>query len=286
MNCSAVNFCSASLPTFFGVLALGATFFPSAYAEQLPQWEAGVGVAGIDFPQYRGSNERSAYVLPVPYFIYRGDVLKVDRQRMRSLFFHNDQMELDVSVNGSVPVKDNTARRGMPNLDPTLEIGPTLNFRLYESESNEAHLELRLPVRTVLATDFSYMHDVGWMFQPKLNLDMDNVLNKRGWSLGMSLGSIFTDRRYNQYFYGVEPRYANPDRPAYAAGSGYAGSQFVLSLSHRLPKMWVSGFIKWDSLRGAAFEASPLVKNKESATAGFVVTWVLSESTTKVEYDE
>lgn len=286
MNCSAVNFCSASLPTFFGVLALGATFFPSAYAEQLPQWEADVGVAGIDFPQYRGSNERSAYVLPVPYFIYRGDVLKVDRQRMRSLFFHNDQMELDVSVNGSVPVKDNTARRGMPNLDPTLEIGPTLNFRLYESESNEAHLELRLPVRTVLATDFSYMHDVGWMFQPKLNLDMDNVLNKRGWSLGMSLGSIFTDRRYNQYFYGVEPRYANPDRPAYAAGSGYAGSQFVLSLSHRLPKMWVSGFIKWDSLRGAAFEASPLVKNKESATAGFVVTWVLSESTTKVEYDE
>ena len=286
MNCSAVNFCSASLPTFFGVLALGATFFPSAYAEQLPQWEAGVGVAGIDFPQYRGSNERSAYVLPVPYFIYRGDVLKVDRQRMRSLFFHNDQMELDVSVNGSVPVKDNTARRGMPNLDPTLEIGPTLNFRLYESESNEAQLELRLPVRTVLATDFSYMHDVGWMFQPKLNLNMDNVLNKKGWSLGMSLGSIFTDRRYNQYFYGVEPRYANPDRPAYAAGSGYAGSQFVFSLSHRLPKMWVSGFIKWDSLRGAAFEASPLVKNKEGATAGFVVTWVLSESTTKVEYDE
>ena len=286
MNFKGVNFYPAKVPHFCVALTLGAILFQPAYAEQLPLWEAGAGIAGIDFPQYRGSDERSAYVLPVPYFIYRGDVLKVDRQRMRSLFFQNDDVELDVSVNGSVPVKDNAARQGMPDLDPTLELGPTLNFRLYESKSNEARLELRLPVRSVLATDFSYLHDVGWMFQPKLNFDLDHVLNKNGWSMGMSLGAIFTDRRYNQYFYGVEPRYANPDRPAYAAGSGYAGSQFVLSLSHRLPKMWVSGFIKWDSLRGAAFEASPLVKNKESATAGFVVTWVLSESTTKVEYDE
>lgn len=278
MNCNAVN--------IYFALTLSAIIFPPAYAEQLPLWEAGAGVAGIDFPQYRGSDERRAYVLPVPYFIYRGDVLKVDRQRMRSLFFHNDDVELDVSVNGSVPVKDNVARRGMPDLDPTLELGPTLNFRLHESKSNETRLELRLPVRTVLATDFSYMHDVGWMFQPKLNLDMDNVLNKKGWSMGMSLGSIFTDRRYNQYFYGVEPRYARPDRPAYTAGSGYAGSQFVISLARRLSKMWVSGFVKWDTLRGAVFEDSPLVKSKESVTAGFVISWVLSESTTKVEYDE
>lgn len=286
MNCNAINFNSTKLRIFFVAMTLGAIFSSLAYAEQLPLWEAGAGVAGIDFPQYRGSDERSTYALPVPYAIYRGDILKVDRQRMRGLFFHNDHVELDVSVNGSVPVKDNAARRGMPDLDPTLELGPTLNFRLYESKSNEARLELRLPVRSVSATDFSYMHDVGWMFQPKLNLDLDHVLNKNGWGAGMSLGSIFTDRRYNQYFYGVEPRYVRPDRPAYAAGSGYAGSQFVISLSRRLPKMWISGFVKWDTLRGAVFKASPLVKSEEGVTAGFVISWVLSESTTRVEYDE
>jgi outer membrane scaffolding protein for murein synthesis (MipA/OmpV family) len=92
-------------------------------------------VAIIDFPAYRGSDERRTYVLPVPYVAYRGKFLKVDRERIRGLFFKNDKAELDVSLSGSVPVKsaDNRARQGMPNLEPTLEMGPTLNLFLQHS---------------------------------------------------------------------------------------------------------------------------------------------------------
>ena len=255
----------------------------SAIAEQVPQWELGAGAAYIDFPHYRGSNERQNYVLPIPYAIYHGDILKVDRQRVRGLLFHTETAELDVSVNGSVPVRNNTARQGMPDLDPTFEIGPVLNIVLYKSESNHAQLELRLPVRSVIATDFTYLRDIGFMFQPHLNLDVQNVFDQTGWNWGMGAGLIFTDSRYNQYFYGVDTTYARPDRPAYTARGGYAGSQFVAALTKRFPGYWVSGFVKWDMLQGAAFEGSPLVKRKETSTFGFAVTWMFAESSIRVD---
>src|ERR1700693_2341936 len=147
----------ARLKSIFITAAASMFMASPAIAERVPQWEIGAGAAYIDFPQYRGSNERETYVLPIPYVIYHGDILKVDRQRVRGLLFHTERAELDVSVNGSVPVRNNTARQGMPDLDPTFEIGPALNISLYKSESNHAQLELRLPVRSVIATDFTYL---------------------------------------------------------------------------------------------------------------------------------
>ena len=258
----------------------------SAMAEQVPQWEVGGGVAYIDFPHYRGSRERQSYMLPIPYVVYHGDILKVDRQRVRGLFFHSDAVELDVSVSGSVPVRNDAARQGMPDLDPTFEIGPSLNISLYKSASNRVELELRLPLRSVFATDFSYLSYIGLMFQPHLNLDIKNVFDQTGWNLGMGAGPIFTNSRYNQYFYNVDAIYALPDRPAYTAAGGYAGSQFVVALSKRFPRHWVGGFVKWDSLEGAAFEGSPLVKRKDSASFGFALTWVFSESVIKVDEND
>ena len=258
----------------------------SATAEQVPQWELGAGAAYIDFPHYRGSNERQNYVLPIPYVIYRGDILKVDRQRVRGMLFRTEAVELDVSMNGSVPVRNNRARQAMPDLDPTFEIGPAINISLHKSDANHVLVELRLPLRSVFATDFSYLRDIGFMFQPQLNIDVKNVFDQAGWNLGMGVGPIFTDRRYNQYFYGVDGSYASQNRPAYTASGGYAGSQFVAALTKRFPGYWVSGFVKWDRLQGAAFEGSPLVKRKQSATFGFAVAWMFVESSMRVEEDD
>ena len=254
-----------------------------AIAEQVPQWELGAGLAYIDLPQYRGSNQRQVYFLPIPYAVYNGDFLKVDHERTRGLFFQTDAAELDVSVNGSVPVRDNLARQGMPNLDPAFEIGPALNIFLHKRESGNVQLELRLPLRFAVATDFSYLHDIGLMFQPQLNLDVHDVLGQPGWDLGMAAGAIYSDRRYNQYFYSVAPGFARPDRPAYTAGGGYSGSQLTVSLAKRFPGYWFGGFVKWDMLRGAVFEQSPLVKQSDSATVGIAISWILAESPNRVE---
>ncbi len=253
-----------------------------SHAGDVPLWEAGAGVAVIDFPDYRGSDERRTYVLPVPYIVYRGKFLKVDREKIRGLFFKNDKAELDVSLNGSVPVKssDNRARQGMPDLEPTLEIGPSLNLFLLHSAQKKTYLDLRLPLRPVIDINARYL---GYVFQPQLNLDVHDMGGNAGWNLGLAAGPVFADQRYHQYLYGVDPAYATASRPAYSARGGYAGSQFISALSKRFPHYWVGGFVKWDTLHGAVIEDSPLVKSKQNLTAGFAVSWIFARSKTLVQ---
>jgi outer membrane scaffolding protein for murein synthesis (MipA/OmpV family) len=253
-------------------------------ASEVPLWEGGAGVAVIDFPDYRGSDERNTYVLPIPYFVYRGKFLKIDREKVRGLLFKTDRVELDVSLSGSVPVEssDNEARQGMPDLDPTLEIGPSLNLALHRSAGNKTVLELRLPVRPVIDIHADYQ---GYVFQPQLNLDVQDPAGYTGWNLGLLAGPVFADGRYHQYIYGVDPAYATELRPAYTAHGGYAGSQFIAALSKRFPNYWVGGFVKWDSLHGAAFEDSPLVRDSHNFTAGFAISWIFARSKTMVQED-
>jgi outer membrane scaffolding protein for murein synthesis (MipA/OmpV family) len=245
-------------------------------------------VAAINFPDYRGADERTTYVLPIPYFIYRGEVFRIDREGVRGLFFKSENAELDLSLNASIPVEseDNEARRGMPDLDPTFEIGPTLNFTLYRAPSRRSALELRLPLRAVIATDFSHTRGAGFVFQPQLNLDIHELTPLSGWRAGAAIGPVFADRRHHQYFYGVEPAFATPDRPAYEAKGGYGGTQLTLSTSRRFPKFWVGAFIRYDRLDGAVFRDSPLVRKDHALAGGFAVSWIFSRSGKLVEADD
>ncbi len=276
---------AAIIGTTVIALALSGLAASRAWAEQLPLWEAGMGAAALSFPDYRGSNERQFWLLPFPYIIYRGEFLQADERRMRGLFYKSDRLEIDVSINGSVPVDsgENDARRGMPNLDATLEIGPALNLKLMETGDRRTRIELRLPVRGVFASDFSYVRHVGWVFQPHVNVDIRDPLGNAGWKLGLLAGPVYSDRRYNRHFYAVEPPFATANRPAYSAGGGYGGVQVITALSKRYREFWVGGFVKWDSLHGAAFADSPLVKDKQGVAAGFSIAWILGESKTRVE---
>src|SRR4051812_37141382 len=69
-----------------------------AQASQEPLWEVGLGLGAIHFPQYRGSEQTKNYVLPTPYFTYRGEFLKADREGARGVFFRNDNVDLHMSV--------------------------------------------------------------------------------------------------------------------------------------------------------------------------------------------
>jgi outer membrane scaffolding protein for murein synthesis (MipA/OmpV family) len=267
-----------------GLLAAlaGASQTPAA---ELPLWELGAGIGAIDFPDYRGSDERQRYMLPVPYLVYRGDLIKADRESLRGQFFKNDRIDLHLSLNASVPVdsSDNGTRRGMPDLDPTLEVGPNLELKLFRSTARDLEVDLRLPARTVIATDFSHTRNVGWVFQPQLNVDLRNTWLGKDWNVGMAIGPLFGDKRYHNYFFGVAPAFATTQRPAYVAPSGYAGAQWIGALSRRFPDFWFGAFVRLDTLKGASFEASPLVRQKESFSAGFAITWVLSRSAKTVE---
>jgi MipA family protein len=263
----------------------------AAHSEQVPRWEIGVGVGGVSMPDYRGSNESRNYLLPFPYGAYRLDWLKADRDGVSAKLLKSDRIELNMSVGASPPVrsKNNEARQGMPDLKPMVEFGPSLDFKLYRSEAQDVRMYLRLPVRGAF-TARTNPDWAGLVFTPKLNLDILALghpgTSKGGWNLGLVAGPIFADRRQNNYFYTVEDQYALSNRPAYQAQSGYAGTQFLTSLSRKYGKMWVGAYARWDTLHGASFENSPLVKRKQYATAGFAVTWTFAESSEMVERND
>lgn len=267
-----------------GALALSAFSLATAHAqtESKPLWELGAGIGGIDFPVYRGSDERRPYLLPVPYFVYRGETLQISREQVQGLLFRHERVEMDISLNGSVPAKGAAARQGMPDLDPTLELGPSLKFHLYYSPDKLTNFDFRTPLRAVVASDFKRVHDEGWLFQPQLNLDFRDISHS-GWNVGLVGGVIYADQRYHQYFYDVAPQYATSTRPTYAANGGYSGTQFIFAINKSANGRWMGGFMKYDDLSGAVFADSPLVKSKQYFTVGFAVTWVLDKSDKMVE---
>src|SRR5262245_32335240 len=108
-------------------------------AKEEPLWEAGLGIGALSFPDYRGSDERQLYPVPVPYFVYRGEFLKSDRDGVRAEFFDREFIELSASVSATIPVQseDNAARRGMPDLRPTVELGPSLTLHLWRSADRD-----------------------------------------------------------------------------------------------------------------------------------------------------
>jgi outer membrane scaffolding protein for murein synthesis (MipA/OmpV family) len=272
---------------FAALLTLLAAAVSPARAEDLPLWEAGLGAYALRLPDYRGSNQSRGYLVPLPYLRYRGEVLRMDdRNGLASLLlFEKANVELDLSLNASQPTPsdENDARRGMPDLSPTIEIGPVLRFKLWQNAADTKELTLQLPLRAAFAFDSLRANYIGVVFNPLIDWFMRDAGPGGGWRFGIQTGPLFTDQRYNQYYYQVDPQFAAPGRPAYAASAGYAGTQFTASLNKRFESIWVSAFVRAYDLHGAVYEASPLVKRDSAVLAGIGFAYIFAESKTRVE---
>lgn len=273
------------LPAMLAALLMAGA--PPARAEMLPRWELGLGLGGLRMPDYRGSDEVRNYLLPFPYVVYRLDWLKADRSGVRATLFDTERVELNLSLNAAPPVRSghNRARDGMPDLKPLFEVGPSLDLKLWRNAGDSARLELHLPLRAAFTLE-SNPRSAGVVFAPRLNLDLLGLGGsgvKDGWRLGLLAGPIFADRRQHAYYYAVDKPYARADRPAYAARGGYSGMQFLAAVSRRIDNMWLGAYVRWDSLGGASFEDSPLVKRSSYASAGFAVSWTLGQSSNLVD---
>jgi outer membrane scaffolding protein for murein synthesis (MipA/OmpV family) len=259
----------------------------TAHAAEKPLWEFGMGVGGIEFPDYRGSDEMHVYPVPVPYFVYRGKFLKADRDGLRGQLFNKPYAELSISVNGTIPVnsEDNDARHGMPDLKPTFELGPSLELHVWRSADEAVKLDVVMPVRVPITIESS-PRSLQWTFAPRLNVDFANVGGHAGWNFGAGIGPVFAADRFHDYYYSVPARFATPSRPEYHADGGYSGMHVLAALSKRFPKYWVGAFLRYDWLGGAEFEDSPLVRTKHYVAGGFGVAWMIGESKRHVQTDE
>lgn len=267
------------------VLCVAVLLLPlNAKAAERPLWEFGLGVGALTLPDYRGSDERSDYVFPLPYFIYRGEHLRVDREGARTFVYQGERARLDLSLSAANPARsrDNRAREGMRDIHPTFEIGPRFTYRLAGGPDARYHLNFQLPIRTVTEVDWPHFRHVGWLANPLLNLDLPNV-GGSGWDLGMQVGPVFANRAYHAYYYEVKPEFARGDRPAYKADGGYSGTQLSVGSSRRLGKWWLGAFVRYYDLHGSAMEDSPLVKRKNALFAGMGFAYVFAESERRVQ---
>jgi MipA family protein len=262
----------------------GTLLVGSAKAEEKPLWELGAGVSALRLPVYRGSDEFRNLALPLPYFVYRGERLKLDREGGRGLLFKTDDLELDVSVSGSIPVSStsNSARAGMPGLKATLEVGPLLIASLWRSEDKNSAITARIPFRGVMRSDFN---GAGFVFQPQLAYDVRNFAGT-GWVAGVRGGPVFQSGAYADYFYGVPQAFSTASRASYQGKAGYGGFNVLVGGSKRYGNIWVGAFAKYDNLSGASFEDSPLVRKKQFATVGLAVSWIFTQSSTMVQADD
>jgi len=255
-------------------------------ADELPLWEAGFGFSGLSMPDYRGSSEQRSYLLPLPYMIYRGEILRSDRKGIYGQVFETDRVQLNISVDASVPVTSdrNAARSGMPDLDATGQIGPALEVCLVKNCEADSIVQFRLPIRAVVATDFSRAHGIGYIANPQLNFDFTKIGSGRGWNLGFAFGPLFATEQYHRYYYDVSQDYAiSGVRSTYSARAGYSGSLILFAISKRFDRVWFGAYGRYDNLSNAVFADSPLVKTKHAYMAGIGFAWVFGESATLVQ---
>ena len=271
-----LNLCAALLP--------GSS--QHAAAAMFPQWELGAGVVGLLLPDYRGSDEVRRYILPVPYVVYRLEWVKADRTGIQSKMLRWERAEVNLSLSATPPVRsrNNRAREGMNDLKPMVEFGPSLDLHLWRGDGRRFKLDVRTPLRAAFTVE-SHPRDAGVNLSPSLNFDVDGI-GGRPWQLGMLAGPIFATRRQHQYYYGVPEGDARPDRPAFDAHGGYAGLQFLVALSRRFEKAWFGAYARYDTLRGAVFEDSPLVRRNYYVSTGFAIAWIPLQSSRMIERDD
>ena len=269
-------------PIAAGVLGLLPLCAPDRLqAQGLPLWEAGAFAGSLTSPAYPASVERFERNVLAPYFIYRGELLRADREGIGARMRLAPGYELDVGLSGSFPASSNdiAARQGMPDLGTLVELGPRLKVSLGRPAPG-VRLGLELPLRNVIEFNGG-ARSQGMVFEPAFALESADI--GAGWSLNAKAGLTWGDQRINQYFYGVPSAYATSERPAYEAQAGWINARASLGTSKNLSAdVRLFGYARMDYYGLSANTGSPLALQSSSPTVGLGLTWTLGRSDTLV----
>lgn len=257
----------------------------SSGQDVLPLWEAGIGAAGLTAPAYPGADDRTARLLPVPYLLYRGEVLRADQSGIGARLFRSERLEFDVGLAGALPSDsdDVEVRAGMPDLGALFEFGPRLKIRVADP-GPDSRLRAELPLRAVIEARGGLRRQ-GWTFEPKLAYEKRGARGR--WTMEANASVVFGDRRINRYFYEVAPQYATAARPRYAADAGLVLARIGLFATRRVnPDLRLFGFVRLESYAGSANRDSPLHLRSTGTSAGIGLAWTLARSARRAAGDE
>jgi outer membrane scaffolding protein for murein synthesis (MipA/OmpV family) len=226
---------------------------------------------------YPGADQQVNRALALPYFVYRGDVLRADRDSAGIRAMKTETFELDVGLAGAFGSENQSidARQGMRKLGTLVELGPRLKWNLGAGPAG-GRLSAEFPARAVLDLSDEAAHR-GWSLEPKLTYSNRTA---SGWRYSASVSAIVADKRLAQTFYEVRSSEATAARPAYAAESGLVSWRLGTAFSRSLARDWnLFGFARLETVAGAANESSPLVRRSSGASVGMGIayTWMRSE---------
>ena len=240
------------------------------------KWELGLGIGAVTGPDYRGSDEYRTFISPIPYVVYRGKIIRTDRDGVRGNFLRTDQYEFTFSASASItPDADqSTLREDMPELGSTLELGPSFNINLTGANFAQGW-HAQIPWRAVFAIGADESGYIGSVFQPQL------VYRTKlsDWTLTYRAGVMFASDDYHDYYYNVAQEYVTESRAYFNADGGYSGwnNQIALSRSFNNSgiKTRLALFIRYDNISGTDFINSSLVKTNNAYRGGIAFIWVI-----------
>ncbi|MFN4289744.1 MAG: MipA/OmpV family protein [Permianibacter sp.] len=262
-----------------------ATDTPSAHTDGA-QWELGIGATAVHIPHYIGADDARDYALPFPYFVYHGKRWNVDRNFIYGKLLERGHLKIDLSLAGTPPVDsdDNDAREGMPDLDATGEIGPSIQYTLHHGNGlheDDTIWRADLAIRKVVSTDFRSLDDAGHTFSPQLYFSQRwQSEDSARWQFESTLGPVYGDDRYHDFFYEVTPDYATAEREAYSPDGGFGGWRLAAGMTRRQDNFWFGAFLRYYDLSDAVFVDSPLVRHEHSLLVGVAFAWILQSSKT------
>lgn len=240
------------------------------------KWEFGLGVGAVTGPDYRGSDEYRNFISPIPYFVYRGKVIRSDRDGIRGNFLRTDKYEFTFSASAAITpdADENELREGMPELGSTLELGPSFNINLTGADFSQGW-HLQLPWRAVFAIGADESGYIGSILQPQFV-----YRNKfSDWTFTYRAGITFASDAYHDYYYNVEQQYVTETRSYFNADGGYSGWNSQMALSRSFNRNGIRTrlalFIRYDNIGGTDFNKSLLVVTDHSYRGGLAFIWVI-----------
>ena len=184
---------------------------------------AGLGIlTGTELSPYRGVGSRFDML---PLYLYEGEQIFLHSNRVGVKLFNSSDQRLDLLLERRLegfPAKSNpTSLEGMVMRNSGTDLG--LSYR-YQQPWGTLQAEL--------------LHEVGSTSKgSELRLGYTHEWRSGPWTLRPSLTLALRDAKLNNYYYGVLPGEATPDRPAYAPGAGI-NTSLGLYGSYDLSPQW------------------------------------------------
>ena len=252
--------------------------------EDLPGlWGLRFVAFGQSFPAYPSSSSQNLTVLPIPYPVYRGKLLRFGEDLdtiANSQLVNKNRVKLSLGLSASFPEESDklSGRAGMPDLDLLLEAGPELKFTLSGSPDDEREFLLALQLRGAVSMDGFDATGRGFVFKPELEYLHRHFIDSKT-ELRLRVAPTWATSDYANFFYGVDPAFATPDRPAFDAASGYLNTEFLVGLNRQISsRLEFRGSVRLWANKGSVNDASPLYQRDYDRGIRLALFWTVWES--------